>query len=167
MEKLTPFQKKAARWYDRLPKIVGDIIFFSFILSMILCIIFSIISVGFGKVRVGMLIVSCLLFLYTFAVPIMIINMAQWRWILPETYQKDAQELLENNPEFSDILNSLVQDSIVSDDGIRLAEKLEEVNKLISLKKQLISIRGNLRNLENKISETKTEITALEKELGM
>lgn len=167
MKPLTPFQKKVARWYDWLPKIVGDIIFLSFVLTMILFCIFLIISVGFGKVRVGMLIVSCLLFLYTFAVPIMIWNAAQWKWRLPETYRKVAQELLKDHPEFAGILDHLIQDSIMSDDGGRLAEKLEEINNFLSLKEQLASKKKKITEWEQEISESEKKIAALGKELGM
>ena len=168
MKKLTPFQKKVARWYVRLPKIMGDIIFSSFIPLMILACVFGLLGLADWKgQRVNMLITSGSLLVFSIVLPYLVLAAAQWRWQLPEICQKDAEALVKEHPEFSDILGPLIQESVVSDDRRKLAEKLDEINNFLSLKEKLVSKREYLKELQKEILEIEKKIAALEKELGL
>ncbi|MDD3487688.1 MAG: hypothetical protein PHF35_04955 [Candidatus Moranbacteria bacterium] len=169
MKKLNPFQKKLARWCERLPSSVFNIIVLWFtVLSMIMGVISSLCYLLIpGMAHMGLMIAAFLLFSYTFIVPILGFNAAQWRWRLPEICRKEAQKLMEKHSELSDILNPLIQESISKDDETGLMEKLRIINKLLLLKEKIISGRDNLIEISQKIAETEKQISALEKELGL
>lgn len=70
---------------------------------------------------------------------------------LPEDAVQSAQIIMEENPEFSDILESLIQEATEMDDGNILAEKNQEIKNFLRLKERLGIEEEELTKLREEI----------------
>ncbi|HBB36781.1 MAG: hypothetical protein UX02_C0001G0148 [Candidatus Moranbacteria bacterium GW2011_GWC1_45_18] len=77
---------------------------------------------------------------------------------LPEVVAQNAQAIIKERPEFADILDPLVQDTLTTDDGGRLAEKLCKIREVLRLKERLVCEKEDLTNLEKKIAKQEMEL---------
>ena len=79
---------------------------------------------------------------------------------LPEIQAKKAEEFKKEYPEYAKRIGELIQDAFVQDDGGKLHESLEKLKILANKEK-------SLADLPRQVEKLKTEIAALEKELGV
>jgi len=80
-------------------------------------------------------------------------------YYLPKVGVQEAQVVIKDNPEFADTLDPLIQDAIATDDGRRLAEKIQKIRDLLLLKKRLAYKREDLADLEKEIAKKEKELT--------
>jgi hypothetical protein len=74
---------------------------------------------------------------------------------LPEVAAQEAEELIEKNPGYKDMLGPLVQEAIASDDGCKLAGKIKEI-------KEIMRLKHRLEIMEDEIEKFKIEINVAE-----
>lgn len=77
---------------------------------------------------------------------------------LSEVCVKKAQDIFKNNPEFTDILNRLIQDAVLTDDGRKLAEKIQMIREIIRLKERLACKWICVASLEDEIAKKEMEL---------
>jgi len=162
MKKLTPFQKKVARWCNDLSGFVLEAIVLS-ALAAAVCGLWMLTYLEFDGTSSSRLKVfsGCFLLLYYLVVCFHVFSSQfTWRWYLPEVQGQEAKEFTEANPKYAERIGVLTQEAFAQDDGGELKEALEKFKILVSKEK-------SLADLPNRAEELKTEIAALEKELGM
>lgn len=174
MKPLTPFQKKLARWthgkkWRKFVFILTGIIFLLIFLTVPLSLIaFKLLKIeAVASPMVSALIVLPVCFLCALAwMSIAVAVGLPMDWIfgliprLPEKVAEDAMKFLEEHPEHGQEIQALIQEAYTQDDGSEQRIKLEKFKILAGKEK-------SLADLPNQDEKLKTEISALEKELGL
>ncbi|OGI26666.1 MAG: hypothetical protein A2359_03240 [Candidatus Moranbacteria bacterium RIFOXYB1_FULL_43_19] len=154
MKKLTPFQKKVARWVGgrRWP---GNLVF-----VVVLVAIFFMMRFEIEKKEIWQAVVSVACFLIA-AYATIILDVAEFRrQFIPEIQAEKAEVIAKENPKYAERINELIQEALAQDDGGELQVALEKLKIMVGKGKCLA-------DLPNQAEKLKTEIAALEKELGL
>jgi len=162
MKKLNPFQKKLARWCNNLSGFVLKVIVLS-ALAATVCGLWILLHLEFGGTSSTRLkiVFGCFFLLYYLVVCFHVFSSEfTWRWYLPEIQAQEAKEVIKICPEYAKRIGELIQESYTQDDGCELKEALKKFKVLASKEQYLVQ-------MPDKIEKLKTEIAALEKELGM
>lgn len=177
MKKLTPFQKKLARWaYKKKWRkfvfiSIGIIVLFIFLTAPLALIADRLMKVAYLESPniVGILtLFLAAIFGALTAVSIAVALSLPMEWIdglikiLPEKVDEDAMKILGDRPEskYEEEIQALIQEAYTQDDGSEQQVKLEKFKILVGKEK-------SLAGLPNRAEKLKTEIAALEKELGI
>jgi len=156
MKKITPFQKKVARWAGghRFVRQVENIAFVTLITSMVM-----VSTATSNIIWLSVSLTICGAILASSALCKIDSIKSYWNQ-LPETQAAGAKEFLEANLKYSKRIEELIQEAFAQDDGGELREALEKFKILAGKEK-------SLADLPNQAEKLKTEIVALEKELGL
>lgn len=168
MKPLTPFQKKVARRVESLSSASHNLIVWSMILALISCCIFTVLSAApNAAMRLSYLAAAFLSLLY-FVVGFQVcFSVAQWRWQLPERAIKKARQTIDDQPQFSRVLNPLIVTAAQHDEADELNDMLSTIQLFLSLGKSLSEKEDSVVHLKEQIKSHKQQIAALEKELGL
>lgn len=173
MKKLTPFQKKLARWYLAHPKIHEAASEYGVELSILVDLIVpaaiilwfkmswgvinsTIIALAMAGAATSTFVISIALTGYVYRKYVRMVNLG----VLPECAIEDARKISEKYPEFTYQLEKRIRSSINQDDGTELREYLSRVIEREDLRSKLAETLQVKKNIND-------QITALEKELGL
>jgi len=173
MQKLTPFQKKVARWYLAHPKIRKAALEYGAELSMLVDLIVPGAIIFWFKMSWGAInstiiaLVMSGVATFAFMISVVLTGYAYRKYVLmanpdvlPECAIGDARKIIENYPKFAGLLENRINVAIAEDDGTELVLYLGEIKTWGNMKDEFVVIQKNEK-------EIATEIAALEKELGL
>jgi hypothetical protein len=171
MKKLTPFQKKLARWYMAHKVVYGLLLNGGpFVLIIITLVAIPAGLIVWAYPKEGGAIIQIIAFgiLCCVTTPFFLLGAWLYRkyiflvylWMLPECAVKEARDLIEKYPDLADLLENRMNMAVAEDDGMELALYLNKIRAWDSMKNELAAIQKNEKEIAAKIA-------ALEKELGM
>src|SRR3989339_1148917 len=172
MKKLTPFQRKVARWYLAHPKIHKAALEYGAGLAILVDLIIPGVIIFWFKMRWDV-INSTIIALamsgaatFAFMISISLTGYVYRKYVhvvdldlLPECAIEDARKIIEKYPKFADLLKNLSTIANKEDDGTYLREHLDKIGKWIDLKAKLADASQTKNAIE-------IQIAALEKALG-
>jgi hypothetical protein len=79
-------------------------------------------------------------------------------YYLSDAALQKAQDILNDYPEYVDILGPLMQEAIATDDGERLSKMIHKIREIIRLKEGLACKWMCVANLEDQIAKRETEL---------